>query len=355
MRSLLQTLLLLTLVLTSCGKKDDKKGKDEFISLMGDSLPAWQYVQTKEDFDNLQYFKKIYDEKKALLSTTSKKAKIPKVVHFIWLGPKPFPRESVENVRTWIAKNPGWEMHFWTDRDRPLPHPSMKRRMLKDFTFTKLADCYYKSDNFGEKSDILRYEILFQEGGVYVDHDVKCVKPFDTLNTAFDFYCGLEVPYKTSLSSSVLPTNNIVAAHPHHPVLGHSIDWLKEKWDLIEKDYPGKDRDSVINRVSHRTFFVLGEAFKKLGNREGNQDIVFPAYYFNAPEDGQAIMARHTYAGTWFENESQFEKNTRERLMMLSKKANKTLLFLGVLTGLNLLGFAFLYFSFQKKKVGVDA
>lgn len=35
--------------------------------------------------------------------------------------------------------------------------------------------------NFGEKSDILRYEILEKHGGVYADVDVACVQAFDSL------------------------------------------------------------------------------------------------------------------------------------------------------------------------------
>ena len=31
----------------------------------------------------------------------------------------------------------------------------------------------------GEKSDIFRYEILYRFGGVYVDTDFECIKPFE--------------------------------------------------------------------------------------------------------------------------------------------------------------------------------
>nr|NGX27518.1 hypothetical protein [Chlamydiota bacterium] len=84
---------------------------------------------------------------------------------------------------------------------------------------------------------------------------------------------------------------------------------------------------------------VLGEMFKKYSNLEGNIDIALPSYYFNAPKLEWALYAQHQYKGTWFENESTFEKNARKRLMMLSKKTNKLLLAVAVLAGINLLGF----------------
>ncbi len=315
---------------------------------MGRSFPAWQYVQTAEDFDNLHFFKSLYNVNIPFLDVRSASLRIPKIIHFIWIGPKPFPRESVENIRTWIGKHPDWIFKFWTDRDRPLPHKQMKMVKVQDFTFLKLRECYKKSDNYGEQSDILRYEILFQEGGVYVDHDVKCLRSFESLNEAYDLYCGMELPRKTSLSSSILPTNSIIGSKANHPILACSIDWLYENWDRIDEAYPGKDRDSVIDRVSHRTFQVLGESLKKLAGKNGNRDIAFPTYYFNAPDDKLALFARHYYQGTWFENETVFEKLVRERLMKISKKVNKLLLFFGAFSFFSLVGFAFLFIKNRK-------
>ncbi|HNA61859.1 MAG TPA: glycosyltransferase, partial [Rhabdochlamydiaceae bacterium] len=218
----------------------------------------------------------------------------------------------------------------------------------QDLQFIKLYDCYKKSDNYAEKSDLLRYEILYQEGGIYVDHDVKCFQSFDSLNRAYDFYCGMELPYKTALSSCVLPTNNLIGSRPGHEILKRSMDWLSDNWDRIDNEYPGKDRDSVINRVSHRTFLVLGETFKQLANKDGNRDIALPTFYFNAPDEKLAIFARHLYKGTWFENESEFEKIVRERLVKISKKTNKILLFFGAFSLINIVGFTLLFMKYRK-------
>lgn len=352
-KKMIPTLLFFLLFFSSCSeKKEIAKENTDFESLMGKELPAWKYVRTKEDFQNLEFFKNVYEKNIEALAKASDEYKIPKVIHFIWLGPKPFPRESIENVRGWIANHPDWKVKFWTDRIRPLPHPQMELCLLNQFTFCKLEPFFYQSDNMAERSDVLRYEILFQEGGVYVDHDVKCIKSFAPFHHAYDFYCGMEVPYPTSLSSSLLPTNNIVGAKAGHILLKNIMDWLADHWQQIEKDYPGTDRDAVINRVAHRTFVVLGENFKIFSNHQGNKDIALPSYYFNAPEEEKAIFAQHQYKGTWFENESQFEKMARKRLMMLSKKVNKILLGLGLLAALNVAGFVTLGILLYRKRPG---
>lgn len=342
-------LLALLPLLAGCVKKKETEKKADFETLMGSQDPAWQYVQTPEDFENLNFFKTVYEKNIPFLEMKSTMFRVPKVIHFIWIGPKAFPRESIENVRSWIAKHPDWTFKFWTDRDRPLPHKQMQMARIQDLQFIKLLDCYKKSDNYGEKSDILRYEILYQEGGIYVDHDVKCIQSFEPLNKGFDFFCGMELPYKTCLSSSVLPTNNVIGSRPGHSILKRCMDWLSDNWDRIDNEYPGKDRDSVINRVAHRTFLVLGETFKLLANKEGNRDIALPTVYFNAKEDKQALFSRHLYNGTWFENESEFEKIVRERLVKITKKTNKILLFFAVFSLLNILGFTLLIIKYRKR------
>lgn len=349
--SLLLLIGALSLLSFSCQKKTEiyHPTANDFESLTGKDLSTWQYVQTKEDFEHLNLFKQMYDSHKDLIETPSDAVRIPKVVHFIWIGPRAFPRESVENIRTWMAKNPDWTFNFWTDRQRPLPAPGMQVRMIQDFDFLKLRDCFSKSDNYGEKSDVLRYEILYREGGVYVDHDVKCFKSFEALNRAYDFYCGIDMPYTSSLPSCVFTTNNLIGVKPGHPILMRCMQLLADKWDQIENDYPGQDRDAMLNRVLHRTFWLFGEAVKLEASRGDNRDIVFPAYYFDAPKEEYAIFARHQYAGAWHEKESSFEKMVRQRLMILTKKSNLIMLIIAVMSVINVAGLVTIYMVFRKR------
>ncbi len=341
-------LCLLLVLLVACQKKTvQRPHSDDFESLTGKDLPAWDYVQTAADQEHLQLFKRMYELKKGLIGASNQQ-RIPNVVHFIWIGPQQFPRSSVENVRSWMAKHPGWTFNFWTDRERPLPCPGMKLRLIHNLSFLKLRPCFAKADNYGEKSDLLRYEILYQEGGLYVDHDVKCFKSFTPLNCTYDFYCGIDMPYTSSLPTCIFTTNNLIGVCPNHPILMRCMELLAQNWDQIELDYPGTDRDSMLNRVLHRTFWFFGEAVKQASSE---RDIVFPAYYFDAPKDELALYARHQYAGVWHENETPFEKMVRQRLMLLSKKSNKILLFFGVTSALNLLGLIALFILFKRALV----
>jgi hypothetical protein len=227
----------------------------------------------------------------------------------------------------------------------------MQLRFIRDLPFLKLQECYRTSDNYGEKSDLLRYEILYREGGVYVDHDVLCFKPFDPLNKAFDFYCGIDMPNMSALlASRIFTTNSIVGSKEKHPIIEHCMDALVEKWDRVAQDYPGADRDAIMNRVVHRTYELFGEAIKQYNNAEGNRDIVFPAHFFHAPNDELALYARHKYAGKWFASESDFEKKVSQRLMYLSKKSNKILLFVALFSGLNLFALLAIWTKLKRQR-----
>ena len=343
-------LFLIIFLLTSCEEKKATSAPLTFEQMMGKDLECWKHVVTPADFKNLSFFKEIFEENKGFLNAESSENGIPKVLHFVWLGPREFPRSSVANVNSWIEKHPGWTVKFWTDRKRNLPSELMQECIIQSPQDPLLKECYFKTDNFAERADILRYEILYLEGGVYVDHDVKCFTSFEKLNQNYDFYCGLELPADTPVSSSVHVTNNLVGSKAGHPILKRCSETLKNSWDEIERLYPGSDKVSIIRRVANRTFSAFTDSVRELACHS-TRDMILPAFYFNAPSDSEAIYARHEYAGTWFQVDNPFEKMARSRLMLLSKKANQTLLLVGAAFGMNLLCLLGMFFYFRKKIV----
>ena len=108
----------------------------DFESLTGKGSKSWEYVQTEEDFRYLDFYRGLYEARKGLIGAVEGAQRVPKVIHFVWLGPNPFPRESVENVRSWMARHPGWVVNFWTDRDRPAPCPGMQEIGARALFFT---------------------------------------------------------------------------------------------------------------------------------------------------------------------------------------------------------------------------
>lgn len=347
MRLIKLFLPLFLLLLMACEKTERVKQNGDFNTLMGSNKSVWQFVKTHEDYENLQCFKELYERNKELQFLSTNQVKIPKVVHFIWLGPNPFPKDSIENVNSWVDEHPDWTFKFWTDRRRPLPNKKMELHSIADFKFQTLKDQFEESNNYAEKSDLLRYEILYQEGGLYVDHDVKCFKSFDPFHQGFDLYCGIEPPHEPVVSSSISVCNNVIGARAGHPVLKKCIDLIESRWETYSIAYPGEDKESIIYRVAHRSFAPFDMAMRELGGEGENKDIAFPAAYFNRIDEDFALFAHHYYASTWFADESKFEKNVRRRLVAISRKNNQILLFNGVILSANVLLFACLFFQYR--------
>jgi hypothetical protein len=88
-------------------------------------------------------------------------ARIPRVIHQVWIGPLPPP---VEWLRTWAERHSGWEYRLWTEHTAPFP--------LRNQAQFDAAPDYWG------KADVLRYEVLLRHGGIYVDADMRCLRPF---------------------------------------------------------------------------------------------------------------------------------------------------------------------------------
>jgi len=316
---------IIALFCCACQKKKELLD-DDFRAQMGQATPLWKHVVTNEDFGYLQLFENNYIANKHLQYRKTESGKIPKIVHFIWLGPKEFPRDSYQNIKSWIEKNPDYTFMMWTDRKRDEIDPKLHTQLMEDYPFSALKDEYYLSNNYAERSDILRYEILYEEGGIYVDHDVVCYRSLDSLVNNYDLVCALEPPHSPKISSSISVCNNIIATIPFHPFIKETIDHVKERWERVGRSFPGTDQESTIYRVAHRTFASFDDAVRENLSHSDLHNMVLPASYFNSIGKKAGSFAHHLYSGTWYKTEDPFENLVRKQLDKMAKKSNKMLL-----------------------------
>ena len=91
---------------------------------------------------------------------------IPKTLHRIYLD-EPIPAEFDVYWERFRELNPDWHLVTWNDSTR--------------LDWLRCPDEFAAAKTWAGKSDILRYEILHEFGGVYVDTDVEPLRPFDEL------------------------------------------------------------------------------------------------------------------------------------------------------------------------------
>lgn len=186
------------------------KGSPSYIACIENKGAYPMCLPQKGSAYLLSFFESLYKTNSPLTVKYNHEQKIPKIIHQIWIGPKELPRQFRMLAQSWIKHHPDWQYILWDNE-------SVKKLKLYN------QDLFDSVNNWGEKSDILRYEILYRFGGLYADVDFECLKPFDALHHCYDFYCGL-----TPLDCGVLcAVNALIGTIPAHPILKHCIETLK--------------------------------------------------------------------------------------------------------------------------------
>ncbi|MEX0940366.1 MAG: glycosyltransferase [Candidatus Babeliales bacterium] len=238
----------------------------------------YMHIVKQNNFFERTYnlLKQLYEKNNPQKIKQNNTIRIPKIIHQIWLG-SPFPEKYKQWQASWKEKHSDWDYKLWTDAD------------VATFNFInkKLFDA---ATNYGEKSDIWRYEILEQYGGVYVDTDFECLKALDILHYMYDFYIGIQ-PLDTNIVQLGI---GIIGSIPHHPLLKQAIKQLpvyQSKKQIILKTGP--------------IFFT--NIFLNYMNRFDYLDIALPATYFYPlgyikKDDGwqkSESFAVHHWEGSW--------------------------------------------------------
>ncbi len=214
------------------------------VSMLRQEGVERNYIRQKQRYENMDQelvdaFKKNY-ENNILSRGETRTSKIPRVIHQIWLGGE-VPEKYHNWMAAWAAME-GWEYRLWRDKD--VESMSLYNR-----------DLYELSTNLGEKSDILRLEVLSQYGGIYVDVDYECVNidVFQELHNQYDFYIGFE-----PIEHGVISTRNIfkmcnalIGSIPHHPLVKHLIVNMKANYFAVRQFEGTLERSgpSYITRI----------------------------------------------------------------------------------------------------------
>lgn len=196
--------------------------------------------------------------------------RIPKKIHQIWLG-SPLPEKCKKLQATWKKHNPDWEYYLWTEKEIEALGLVNKSK-------------YDAATNYGEKSDIARYEILYQFGGLYIDTDFECLKSFDPVHYACDFYAGV------GYDKEFVVFNGLIGSRAGHPILENCIKTL----------FISSSNSPCIMRRTGPFFFT--ERIKEYIHSYTDQTVLFPlSYLYPCPYIENISRAEIEH---WFKPES---------------------------------------------------
>ena len=200
---------------------------------------------------------------------------IPKLLHQLWIGSNPCPSKLMD---TWKTKHPDFEYIFWNE----------KEFINREITF----ECQEKIDLIREingKADIIRWELLYKFGGVFIDADSICIEPIDDYFMKKPAFASYE---NESVRTGLVATGTM-GFPPKHPLCRHIIDWIKSD-------------ESSPYIIEKKAWFSVGPGLltRFLNTGKYPDFAVFPSHVFlpvhfdGPPYSGHKKVYAHQYWGT---------------------------------------------------------
>ena len=210
----------------------------------------------------------------------------PRKIWQTWkVDPLDFEDRDLTTARTWVAKNPGHRYEVLTDQNDLYyveTHfgPSGLNRPDIVYTYRSLTARIVKAD-------LLRYLVMYVEGGIYTDIDVEALKPVERFIPArfdqkhIDMVIGVEIDQPEFHNHTILGKKCksfcqwTFMCKPRLPVMmkliDHILHWLNEVARAQGKPISdiGLDFDGVISGTGPSAFTnaILGEMSRRSGRQ----------------------------------------------------------------------------------------
>tara|TARA_Y100000310_G_scaffold344041_1_gene454747 strand:+ start:29823 stop:30464 length:642 start_codon:yes stop_codon:yes gene_type:complete len=175
---------------------------------------------------------------------------IPKIIHQIWLGDQK--KRPDDMIQTWLDMNPEWEHMLWTDNNLPKIKNKNQFRAMKELA---------------GKADILRYELLHDIGGFFIDADSVCVKPLEDFFLDNDSFCCWENEYLRS----GLMSNGYLGACKGNELMKHLIERIEMMPPEVIASAPNLTAWKITGPM-FLTDSVQKQTYNKLR--------IYPSFYF---------------------------------------------------------------------------
>ncbi len=150
------------------------------------------------------------------MNISFKKNKIPKIIHYVWVGEKKLNLTTIENnLFTWVKFNPDYKFMIWNNKKLDLSIPYVRNA--------------YKLKNWANISNYMRLYALYKYGGIYLDTDIEVIKSFDLL-LKNDLFVG----FQTEKYPSHFINNAVLGSIKKHWFIEKSMNYLLNNFDGSE-------------------------------------------------------------------------------------------------------------------------
>jgi mannosyltransferase OCH1-like enzyme len=171
-------------------------------------------------------------------SDSSFPSKFPRLIHMTLKSKLNMSTKIRSNIQSFKELNPSFDVMLYDDNDM--------RNMVKEHK-PHMIDTFDSFETNVERADFWRYLVMHVKGGVYVDSDVKCVKPIHRWIEVFghekeklNAIIGIEANFEDEKEarrqrfvSSVQFCQWTFMSTPGHPLFNRTLNNI---YDLVQKE-----------------------------------------------------------------------------------------------------------------------
>lgn len=173
------------------------------------------------------------------------------VAHFIWIGDS-MPEVYQRGFNSFCFKHKTWNIRIWRNNDVEKIINESKYKLL----FEK-----YGNKSFINKYNFIKYHILAEHGGWFVDLDINWKKSIDELYTdtlrnrnfpdaivPVRNHVRLNAPYQKHLVQNSSHDDNLI--YMRKGVMWGLLDYIQKRNDGEEKPYVGEEKYEPFGPIS---------------------------------------------------------------------------------------------------------
>jgi FkbM family methyltransferase len=220
---------------------------------------------------------------------------VPKILHFV-VPPSLLDKET-EIIQLARQLHPGWSIKIWNDD--VVIHGARLARYLDH------------ASSGAQRADLIRLDALLVYGGVYIDSDLRLLRPLDDIITHYDFFMGTEDGYNL--------TNAVIGAAQQHPAITAIIDFLEDNepnWSAPPNETTGPILFAKLLRWRQDVHILPRETFYPYNWNELRRSTHRLSY------------GEHLWAGAWKEKSEEVTRQQRvvRSAKLIGKRALRRLL-----------------------------
>lgn len=206
-----------------------------------------------------------------------------KIIHYCWFGGAPLSSVAESSLASWKKFAPGFELKRWDESNF-------------DCHCCKWASDAYDARRWAFVADYVRFKVLHEFGGIYMDVGSELVKDITPLMG--------EVPFTAIEELSVTATPGlIVAVEPYNPVIGAVVAKYESATFCDDSEFLSKN---IVNKIFTAELEKIG--FKRVNEKQhfGDWTVLDSAAFDPVYGVGGYHIKSNTYSvhhssGSWVE------------------------------------------------------